>query len=66
MHDFVLVFSLLLTFWTMAIGVKAWGVGGGFAGFFVGAAMTGIIAANSGVEIGGGTCERYSSIANDC
>lgn len=66
MHDVVLAAGILATLGVMAGGIKVFGVGGGFAGFIAGAAMTGIIAANAGVELGAGECERYSSIANDC
>lgn len=66
MYDMVLIVGLLATFVLMNIGIKLFGTGGAFAGFFVGAIMTGVIAASAGVEMGDAGCTRYSSFASDC
>lgn len=66
MHDLVLIASIAVTLGTMSIGIKLWGVGGGFAGFFLSVFLTGVVTANFGIELGDRGCERYSSIANDC
>lgn len=66
MIDATLAIGMLLTFGIMAIGVKRWGVGGGFAGFFVGAILTGLLATQMGVNLGGDGCTRYSSYADNC
>lgn len=66
MIDATLAMGMLLTFGIMAFGVKRWGVGGGFAGFFVGAILTGLLATQMGVDLGGDGCTRYSSYADNC
>lgn len=50
---FLFVFGLAMTAVFMIIGVNRWGVGGGFAGFFIGAIMTGVLAAKVGEDLGG-------------
>lgn len=66
MIDATLAMGMLLTFGIMAVGVKLWGVGGGFAGFFIGAILTGLLATQMGVDLGGDGCTRYSSYADNC
>lgn len=66
MIDATIGIGMLITFAIMAIGVKCWGVGGGFAGFFAGAILTGLLATQVGVDLGGDGCTRYSSYADDC
>ena len=66
MYDAYLIASIAVTLGVMALGMKLFGLGGGFAGFFIGAIMSGVIAANIGVEMDGAGCQRYSSIAQDC
>lgn len=65
MTDLLLLAGLAGTLGIMSIGIKLWGVGGGFAGFFLGAILTGLVAAGTGIELGGG-CVRYSHYASDC
>ncbi len=58
--------GMIITLAIMSIGVKCWGVGGGFAGFLVGAILTGLLASQVGVDLGGDGCTRYSSYADSC
>lgn len=66
MYDAYLVLSIVITLGIMAIGMKLFGLGGGFAGFFLGAIMSGLLAANFGVQMGDDSCTRYSHFADDC
>ncbi len=66
MIDATLALGMVITFVAMSFGIRRWGVGGGFAGFFVGAILTGIIASQIGVDLGGDGCTRYSSYADNC
>lgn len=66
MYDLFLLVSVAATFGIMALGMKFFGLGGGLAGFLVGAVMTGVVAVNVGVEMDGAGCQRYSSTAQDC
>ena len=65
-YDAALFAGIGLTLAIMWVGVKMFGVEGGFAGFFIGAALFGFIAAKSGVELGREECVRYSSYVEDC
>lgn len=65
-YDATLIAGIGLTLGIMWLGMKMFGLGGGFAGFIVGAILTGVIAAQSGVELGREGCVRYSSYADDC
>lgn len=65
-YDATLIAGIALTLGLMWAGMKVFGLGGGFVGFFLGAILTGVIAAQSGVELGHDGCTRYSSYANDC
>lgn len=65
-YDLFLLVSIAATFGIMALGMKFFGLGGGVAGFVVGAVMTGVVAMNVGIDMGGAGCERYSSTAQDC
>lgn len=66
MYDTTLLAGIGLTLGLMWASIKMFGLGGGFLGFFLGAILTGIIAAQSGVELGHDGCTRYSSYADDC
>lgn len=65
-YDATLLAGMALTLVFMWVGIKAFGLGGGFAGFILGAIMTGVIAGQAGVELGHDGCTRYSSYADDC
>lgn len=65
-YDTTLLAGIGLTLGLMWAGMKMFGLGGGFAGFFLVAILTGIIAAHSGVQLGHDGCARYSSYADDC
>lgn len=65
-YDATLIAGIGLTLLLMWIGIKVFGLGGGFAGFFLGAILTGVIAAQAGIEMGHDGCTRYSSFADDC
>lgn len=66
MIDATLAIGMLITFLCMTLGIKRWGVGGGFAGFFVGAIMTGVLATQIGVDLGGEGCTQYGIRADSC
>lgn len=56
---------LIMTFGFMWVGVNVRGVGGGIAGFFIGAVLAGFLFSASDMEVPDG-CDRYSSFAGDC
>lgn len=56
---------IVVTFCIMWVGVRLKGVGGGIAGFFIGAIIAGFMFSAAGVEAPDG-CDRYSSFADDC
>lgn len=64
-YEGMLLAMMLVTGGIMSIGMRLWGVGGGFAGFFVGAILAGFVFSYSGIEVPDG-CSRYSSVADDC
>ena len=66
MIDATLGLGMVITFIAMSLGIRRWGVGGGFAGFFVGAILTGLLATQIGVDLGGDGCTRYSNYPDDC
>lgn len=57
--------AIVMTLAIMSMGVRMKGVGGGVAGFFIGAILSGLLFSAAGVEAPDG-CSRYSSYADDC
>ena len=64
-YEGMLLAMMVITIGIMWVGMRLWGVGGGFAGFFVGAILAGVVFSFVGIEVPDG-CSRYSSIADDC
>jgi len=56
---------IVVTLGIMWVGMRMGGVGGGIAGFLVGAVLSGFVFSASGVQAPDG-CSRYSSFADDC
>lgn len=64
-YEALLLACMAIAIGIMWVGIKMRGMIGGVVGFFVGAALAGLVFSSAGVSAPD-SCSRYSSIADDC